>query len=54
MPHSEQNDAPLVKRQKVGTPAKSATHAPKGSRIFAPFRVSHCAVPTTLLSALLD
>lgn len=39
MPHSEQNDAPLVKRQRVGAPTKSAPNAPKGSRIFAPFRV---------------
>lgn len=54
MPHSEQNDAPLVKRQKVGAPAKSAPHAQKGSRIFAPFRVSPCDMPHTLPSALLE
>lgn len=37
----QQHDGPLVKRQKVGVPSKSANDATsKGSRIFAPFRVS--------------
>jgi hypothetical protein len=50
MPHSEPSDAPLVKRQRVGAPAKTASHTPKGSRIFAPFRVSKCDI--SLYSAL--
>lgn len=45
MPHSEQKDAPLAKRQRVGVPAQTASHPPKGSRIFAPFRVSQCNTP---------
>lgn len=54
MPHSEENDIPLVKRQRVGAPAKSASPVPKGSRIFAPFRVSQRDMPRTLPPALLE
>lgn len=39
MPHSQQHDGHLVKRQKVVVPPKPASSTPKASRIFAPFRV---------------
>lgn len=48
MPHSEQKDAPVAKRQRVGAPAKTASHPQKGSRIFAPFRTVGLVSPTTV------
>lgn len=49
MIHSEQQDGPLVKRQKVGAPSKSANGAPsRGSRIFAPFRTVGLVSPTSV------
>ncbi|KAF3767445.1 Utp21-domain-containing protein [Cryphonectria parasitica EP155] len=46
MPHQHQEDRPLVKRQRVGGPSKSANTASRGSRIFAPFRTVGLVSPT--------
>lgn len=47
MIHPGQEDGPLVKRQKVSAPSKSANGAAsRGSRIFAPFRTVGLVSPT--------
>ncbi|ROW05366.1 hypothetical protein VSDG_00341 [Cytospora chrysosperma] len=49
MPHSQQNDGPMIKRQKVGAPPKSAaSSSPNASRIFAPFRTVGLVSPTSV------
>lgn len=47
MPHSEQ-DEPLVKRQKLGSVAKSTTSTAQQSRIFAPYRTVGLVSPTNV------
>lgn len=47
----QQKDGPLVKRQKVAAPSKPANNAPpRGSRIFAPFRVSALNLTTGIFT----
>lgn len=59
MSHPKQEDGPLVKRQRVGVPAKSDSATSRGSRIFAPFRVGRrrttvavCVLTEVLLADL--